>query len=233
MDLLVERMSWTVPTFPKQTNSFPPQRERSRVVLIIRETLKSVELFFSRESEDEDEDVETKLMLEYQKGSEEAFIQLYHRIKAPLYNWIYRMVVNESIAEEMVHETLLRVYRSKYAYRPKAKFKTWCFTIAKNLFLTYISKNSIAFEELENFSIESKEQSLDENVARKQRESIILRGLSNIPHRQKIAITLRYFQDFSHEEIATTMHISQKAVKSLLNRGLDSLEKVLAKEEKK
>ncbi len=72
-------------------------------------------------------------MLRVAAGDENSFnylVQKYHR---PMIHFLFRMVRNQAVAEELAQEVFLRVYRSRESYRAEAKFTTWLYRIATNL----------------------------------------------------------------------------------------------------
>src|SRR5712692_3560940 len=78
---------------------------------------------------------DVQLMLDVKAGDEQSFALLLQRYRAPLVNFLYRMVRERAEAEDLAQEVFLRVYRARKDYVPSAKFTTWLFRIATNLAL--------------------------------------------------------------------------------------------------
>ena len=76
---------------------------------------------------------DSEVMLRLRAGDMAAFDYLLARYRRPIIHFMYRMVHNEAVAEEMAQEVFLRVYRSRESYRAEAKFSTWLYRIATNL----------------------------------------------------------------------------------------------------
>ena len=76
---------------------------------------------------------DAQLMLRVREGDAESFALLLERHRGPVINFLYRMVQNQPVAEELAQEVFLRVYRSRESYQPTAKFTTWLFRIATHL----------------------------------------------------------------------------------------------------
>ena len=81
---------------------------------------------------------DAQLMLRVREGDETSFALLLERHGAPVVNFLYRMVQNRAVSEELAQEVFLRVYRSRETYEPTAKFTTWLFRIATHLALNWI-----------------------------------------------------------------------------------------------
>ncbi len=185
-----------------------------------------------------EEDKDVQLMLAYAQGNERAFHTLYEKYKRPLFSWIYRMVPKEAVAEELAQEVFLRVYRARYTYRPKAKFKTWLYTIAAHLAFNELRHNKNFVEgEVHHgneegdpmINIPSQTPSQIEQMEAQQLIKMINQLLAQVGERQKAALLFRYFEDLSHEEIGKILNMKVGAVKSLLHRGLETLEVLLRK----
>ena len=84
---------------------------------------------------------DAQLMLSVKEGDEASFALLLARYRTPVMNFIYRMVQNQPVAEELAQEVFLRVYRARNGYAPSAKFTTWLFRIATHLALNAIRDN--------------------------------------------------------------------------------------------
>ena len=81
---------------------------------------------------------DAQLMLRVREGDDTSFGLLLERHRGPVVHFLYRMVQNQAVSEELAQEVFLRVYRSRETYEPTAKFTTWLFRIA-----THVALNSI------------------------------------------------------------------------------------------
>src|ERR1700684_3560153 len=78
-------------------------------------------------------DRDAELMLRVREGDDTSFALLLERHRGPVVHFLYRMVQNPSVSEELAQEVFLRVYRSRATYEPTAEFTTWLFRIATHL----------------------------------------------------------------------------------------------------
>ena len=81
---------------------------------------------------------DAELMLRVREGDDTSFALLLERHRGPVVHFLYRMVQNQAVSEELAQEVFLRVYRSRATYEPTAKFTTWLFRIATHLALNWI-----------------------------------------------------------------------------------------------
>jgi len=70
-------------------------------------------------------------MLDVKAGDEQSFELLLRKYRTPLVNFLFRMVRDSAVAEDLAQEVFLRVYRARREYAPSAKFTTWMFRIAQ------------------------------------------------------------------------------------------------------
>src|SRR5579862_6710930 len=83
-------------------------------------------------------DLDAQLMLRVRDGDDESFRVLLEKYRSPVIRFVYRMVQDQAIAEELAQEVFLRIYRSKGTYEPTARFTTWLFRIATHLALNWL-----------------------------------------------------------------------------------------------
>src|SRR5215467_5697673 len=102
---------------------------------------------------------DAELMLRVREGDETSFALLLERHRRPVVHFLYRMVQNQPVSEELAQEVFLRVYRSRSTYEPTAKFTTWLFRIA-----THVALNSIRDGKKERGQESLNEEMLDGTV---------------------------------------------------------------------
>ena len=166
-----------------------------------------------------------KLILRFQEGDINAYNELVKRYKDRLLNFIFRYFNNREQAEDVVQDTLIKLYTHASYYKNIAKFSTWIFTIAKNNALTELRKNkrkqtdSLWTEDGKVIDINSKEQSLDVKVQNEIAIDQLNKFLDEIPENFRMAVVLRDFQELSYDEISKILEIPIGTIKSRINRG--------------
>ena len=166
-----------------------------------------------------------KLILRFQEGDINAYNELVKRYKDRLLNFVLRYFNNVEQAEDVVQNTLIKLYTHASYYKNVAKFSTWIFTIAKNNALTELRKNkrkktdSLWTEDGQIIDINSKEESLDSKVQNEIAIEQLNKFLDEIPENFRMAVVLRDFQELSYEEISKILEIPIGTIKSRINRG--------------
>src|ERR1700692_4870361 len=95
---------------------------------------------------------DAELMLRVKNGDDASFAVLLEKYRLPVVHFLYRMVQDQGVSEELGQEVFLRVYRSRETYEPTAKFTTWLFRIATHLALNWLrdGKNEKGQERLDD-----------------------------------------------------------------------------------
>ena len=166
-----------------------------------------------------------KLILRFQEGDINAYNELVKRYKDRLLNFVLRYFNNVEQAEDVVQDTLIKLYTHASYYKNVAKFSTWIFTIAKNNALTELRKNkrkktdSLWTDDGQVIDINSQEESLDSKVQNEIAIDQLNKFLDEIPENFRMAVVLRDFQELSYEEISKILEIPIGTIKSRINRG--------------
>ncbi len=185
-------------------------------------------------------DSDSELMLRVKKGEISAFNQILEKYQRPIINFVYRFLGSKEKAEEITQEVFLRIYLARGRYRPRAKFSTYIYRIARNLSLNALRKKRPQIVSLdepisgENGEMkrelpDSRQISPAEALKKKEIQLLVKKALDSLPQPQKTAIILNRYNDLSYEEIGRIMNLSLPAVKSLLHRGKENLKEKLAK----
>ena len=166
-----------------------------------------------------------KLILRFQEGDINAYNELVKRYKDRLLNFVFRYFNNREQAEDVVQDTLIKLYTHASYYKNIAKFSTWIFTIAKNNALTELRKNkrkqtdSLWTDDGKVIDIKSNDQTLDRRVQNEIAVDQLNKFLDEIPENFRMAVVLRDFQELSYDEISKILEIPIGTIKSRINRG--------------
>lgn len=177
-----------------------------------------------------------QLIFSFQNGDENAYTKIVKRYKDKLVNFIYRYTGNFDDAEDIVQDTMLKVYINKELYREIARFSTWIYTIAINLAKTRLvhvqkhktfSLSNINPEADEEFDLPDDAFLPDTDANSKIQSKYIQNALNKIPEKYRKLVILRDIEDLSYEEICDITALPMGTVKSRINRGREKLQKLL------
>ena len=168
-----------------------------------------------------------QLMSLFQGGDENAYIELVNRYKDKLINFIFNYLGDLESSEDVVQETMIKLYQKKHYYKEIAKFSTWLYTIAKNLANTELRKRKQRKTTLlSQFSKDDKTYELPSNDPEPGHEiqtdvvnKIIRDAVDQLSEKFKIVIVLRDIQGLSYEDISEIINVPIGTVKSRINRA--------------
>lgn len=188
----------------------------------------------SPESSIDEENV--RLMMQVRHGDMKAFERLVELNQRAVIGTVARMLNNLDDAHDISQQVFVRVWRSAERYEPSAKFTTWLFTITRNLVFNEIRrrtrKREVSLEEQaeEHHHGHAAPERHNPDVAAQQDEleKAIDRAIESLPEKQRLAVSLRRYEDLPYEEICEILGMSLSAVKSLLFRARNDLKEKLA-----
>lgn len=164
---------------------------------------------------------DAELIRQYLKGDEKSLEFLIKKYLKPIYNFIYKNVGYQEVAEDITQETFIKVWKNLKKFDQKRDFKPWIFQIAKNTLIDYSrKKKTIPFPKLENLKEDS--QNLVDFFANKIASEKILNNLDK--EEQKI-ISMRHSQGMSFKQIAKFFGKPVNTVKSRYRRIMINIKK--------
>jgi len=182
-------------------------------------------------------DYDAELMLRVKAGDGTSFGVLLEKHRASVIHFVYRLVAEPAVAEELAQEVFLRVYRSRSSYEPTAKFKTWLFRIASHLALNWLrdEKHERGQEHLDDASadlparqISDRRPSVEQALVHEVKLEEVRRAVAALPEKQRAAVLMHKYEEMEYTQIAKVLGCSESAVKSLLYRAYETLRARLA-----
>ena len=160
------------------------------------------------------------------QGDEQAFTLLFERYANPIFNFIYRMVGQSDLAEDLTQETFVRAFRKIGGLRPDAdkQLSTWLFGVAKNVARESFrarrtDRNRVGLEDRSALGLSGRGPQPDEQLWGKEINHIVQRALETLDTDKRLVFTLRVFQQHSYEEIARITGFSLPKLKADLFRA--------------
>lgn len=158
------------------------------------------------------------------QGNQDAFAMLVDTYQKPVYNLCYRMLGSPQEAEDAAQESFWRAYRNLHRYDPSRSFPTWLLSIAAHYCIDQQRRRRLPLIELdellegENFMADSAPGPEKETI-RKEEIEAVQQQLDKLNPKDRAVLVLRYFHEFSEDEICKALSISKSAVKSRLHRA--------------
>ncbi len=179
------------------------------------------------------------IMLQLRAGNMAGFDFLIQKYRKPIIHFMYRMVHNQAVAEELAQEVFLRVYRSRETYRAEARFSTWLYRIATNLGVNYARDNrqermasTVYLDETDSETgatpdVADATPDVETKLLRQERLNAIREHVMALPERQRMAVLMHKYEGMDYKQIGDVLKLSESATKSLLFRAYQTLREKL------
>lgn len=153
-----------------------------------------------------------------------SFAHLVEEHQAKLFNFIYRYTRNREDAEDLTQDTFVKAFRNLHRYDSKYSFSTWLYTIARRTAYNHFRDRKPT--EAMEYDIAASSDTPDVEAAREDEKSWVWRAAQNLKPDFREALSLKYIDDLSIEEISKIMGKSQTNVKIILFRARNQLKKL-------
>lgn len=169
---------------------------------------------------------ETVLINKLQQGDPEALSALYDRYAGALLGVLRRMCNDQGLAEDLLQETFLKIWKQAASYDPKkGKFYTWTYRIAKNTALNALRKsNPLIQDDFSSVHI------VDEEPEKSMNTYALSGALNTLDPHHREAIDLIYFRGYTHQEAHRAMNVPLGTFKSYIQQALKKMRKSYPKE---
>jgi len=172
------------------------------------------------------------------EGDEKAYAELMGKYRDSIYYMMLKMVKNGDDADDLTIEAFGKAFNRIDQYTPKYAFSTWLFRIATNNCIDFIRKKKMVTFSIDktrddgeggglSYDIKSETLNPEERLVRKQKIKIMREIVDQLKPRYRELVVLRYFREFSYEEIATETELPLGTVKAQLFRARAQLYKLM------
>lgn len=171
-------------------------------------------------------DIESQRLSQALSGDTEAFSHLVDAYQGPVYNLCYRMLGDPFEAEDAAQETFLRAYNGLKRYDRQRSFSTWILSIAAHYCIDQIRKrrfNSMSLDDLPDLDPPDKGPGPESSLIKNEDQRRVQAMLAKLQPQDRAAVVMRYWYEFSYEEIAESLSMTVSAVKSRLHRARNEL----------
>ena len=186
-----------------------------------------------------------ELLGRYQRGDARAFELLLKRHRAPLFTYLVRMVGDRAKAEDLAQETFVRIIKGAKTWEQRARFKTWLFTIARNLCVDHTRRERFrAMPSLDEVGPPGADEqdgaarvervagdgALPDRAAESARmRPLLARAIASLPDEQREVFVMREQAGMPFKEIAEAVGVNENTIKSRMRYALEGLRKHLEK----
>jgi len=156
------------------------------------------------------------------KGDQDAFAQIVETYQHPVYNLCYRMLGTPQAAEDAAQESFWRAYKNLHRYDIKRPFATWLLSIAAHYCIDQERRKRLPtmdLNEIIEFTAEDPAPSPESSLLNVEFSDKVQHQLAQLSENDRAVLILRYWHEYSENEICQALSISKSAVKSRLHRA--------------
>ncbi|MCT1523884.1 RNA polymerase sigma factor [Sphingobacterium hotanense] len=165
---------------------------------------------------------EIALISDLQSGNRQAFEIIYHRHKGILYNHATKLLKNQDVASDIIHDIFLNLWNNRNTLSIKENLSAYLFQSVRNRVVNYQIKNNRDSQFIQAFTqhISNYQNSTDFLVREKMLTELIEKELEYLPPRMRAVFNLSRKEGLSHKEIAEQLQISEQSVRSHIKNSL-------------
>ena len=167
------------------------------------------------------------------KGDDHSFVELIRLHQSGLTFFLHGYVHDLDTVEDLVEDTFVRLYARRPHFSTRYRFKTWLYTIAKNLTIDYLRKQgrqiSVPLEEVHHRLVDP--HTPEGALFQKEQDRALYRAMEQLSEEYRQVLYLKFFEDLSNAEIGKILKRNNRQVENLLYRSKQALRQILQKEE--
>jgi len=166
------------------------------------------------------------------QGDSDAFRLIFERYSRPIISFIYDMVGDRALAEELTQETFVRAFRAIHTMRAETKLSTWLFGIARNVARESLrarararANNHVDLADKSVMDLSDNQPEPVDGLLSKELNALIRRSLAALDEDKRLVFTLKVLHQCSYEEIAMITGFSLAKLKTDLHRARAEMRK--------
>lgn len=175
-----------------------------------------------------------QLIADALKGNQKAYEQLFSHYRNAVFHLVQKIVKREEDAEDLMYVAFAKAFQNLDKYEPTHSFATWLFRIASNASIDFLRKKTAegmgvvvssgnGLVESVTERLESTQLSPEEKVIREQRHHMIHHLVDQLEPDLARVIKLRFFEEYSYDEISAALHLPLGTVKTQIHRARKAL----------
>lgn len=182
-----------------------------------------------------------ELVIQAKAGNQNSYAQLLRRYWDSIYYMLLKMVHNKDDAEDLTIEAFGKAFKKLANYTPEFAFSTWLFKIANNNAIDFIRKQKGKMVPIDSQGRNPEDETMiqlpsnaldpEEELIKKQKSRLLEEVVDQLKPRYSRLVNLRYYKEYSYEEIAKELELPIGTVKAQLFRAKELLSTILKNKE--
>ena len=168
-----------------------------------------------------------QLVLKIKSGDRSAFKTLFEHFQNSLYNFLIYKTGDSDLSEDILQETLLKVWQKRNSLDESLSIKSYLFTMANNSAMNHFRHQKVIYAHQAQYQFEDEDRSPEDIFRTKEFYDQVLQAIENLPEKTRITFMMSRFEDLSYKEIAERTDVSIKTVESHIGKALRLIRKKL------
>jgi RNA polymerase sigma-70 factor (ECF subfamily) len=164
------------------------------------------------------------IMEAVKNGELQQVSALFERYNKRIFNFLARMTMDRDLAEDLTQNVFLRIIKYRNSYREGARFQSWIYQVARNVFSDHYQAHKNKFSDFVDVEkVSDHLQDPDENEAIDEREKLLQRSMALLSDEQRELLILTRFQQMKYEDVAAVMDTTVANIKVKVHRAIAKL----------
>lgn len=169
--------------------------------------------------------IDLELVKQVKQGNKTAFNILVRTHQRGVYSIIFRMVKDHDTTDDVVQEAFVKAYKNISSFEARSSFKSWLYRIAINTAKNTLRSNSLRETVDYQKVVLQVSPKMEQRVEQKEVRGLLAEEIEKLPAKQKLALTLRIFDDLPFKEIAEIMECPYDTAKANFRHAINNLRK--------
>ncbi len=148
---------------------------------------------------------------------------LFERYNKRIYNFLARMTSDRLLAEDLTQNVFLRIIKYRMSYREGARFQSWIYQIARNVFSDHYQSVKNRYSDFVDVEKISDHMPDSEEMEQQERENLLQRSMARLTDEQRELLVLTRFEHMKYEEVAEMMNTTVANIKVRVHRAIGRL----------
>lgn len=165
-----------------------------------------------------------ELMMAVKQGDLAKASILFDRYHKHLYNFFVKISFDKELGHDLTQNVFLRMIKFKHTYRNEAKFKSWIFQIARNIYADHYRSNKVMTSDYQDIEIIGQQvDAIDVKMVKDEKEKLLYIAMYKLDREEREILLLSKFEKMKYEEIAQIYETSVGAIKVKVHRAINKL----------
>ncbi len=167
-----------------------------------------------------------ELMLKICDKDKKAFDEIYTRYNSMIYNYLFKLIADKNLVDDIFQETFTKLYFKANRYNPKYKLRSWLYKISTNCYFDYLKSRKKKAITVDSQRLSYYSSELDgplDSIVKKEELDTLKRAIYTLPENIKQVFVLKFYQGLKYDEIAEIIGVSNRTAKNYMRHAKEHI----------